>query len=279
MSLDSLASGMAAYSLINLYLDRKFGLPKGRLGDIMSVTWFISAFMNMWAGAIAKRIGLIKTMVFTHLPSAIFLALLPVPRNLGMTVVLLFARASLNSMDQAPRSAFIAAVVRPEERTAVMGIVNVVKILAQSGGPSVTGLLAKSGVFWVAFVVAGVCKMCYDLGLLVLFVGTKLHKHEGGQDATAVRDEEEDLGELLDHSESSESEDDTALEEDLGSGKKVETARSPSALRKSFSFPSGKAKVGTIDGEEDGDFEVDASSPKTPKGHKRTESFPLKDVE
>jgi MFS family permease len=271
MSLDSLASGMAAYSLINLYLDRKFGLPKGRLGDIMSVTWFISAFMNMWAGAIAKRIGLIKTMVFTHLPSAVFLALLPVPRNLGMTVVLLFARASLNSMDQAPRSAFIAAVVRPSERTAVMGIVNVVKILAQSGGPSVTGLLAKSGVFWVAFVVAGVCKMCYDLGLLVLFVGTKLHKHEGGQESELVRDEEEDLGELVDDSESSESEDEVYL----GLGKDIKPERRPSAPRKSFSFPSGKVKAGTIG---DDDDEVDIASPKTLKGHRRTESFPLKDV-
>jgi MFS family permease len=178
MSLDSFSSGMAAYSLINLYMDRKFHLPKGRLGDIMSVTWFTSAFMNMWAGAIAKRIGLIKTMVFTHLPSAIFLGLLPLPKTLTPTIALLLARASLNSMDQAPRSAFIAAVVKPEERTAVMGIVNVLKILAQAGGPTVTGLLAERDLFWVAFALAGTLKVSYDLGLLSLFVGTKLHKHE-----------------------------------------------------------------------------------------------------
>jgi predicted MFS family arabinose efflux permease len=199
MSLDSFSSGMAAYSLINLYLDRKFALPKGKLGDIMSITWFTSAFMNMWAGAIAKRIGLIKTMVFTHLPSAIFLGLLPVPTSLGPTVALLLARASLNSMDQAPRSAFIAAVVRPDERTAVMGIVNVLKILAQSGGPSLTGWLAGNELFGVAFMVAGALKVCYDLGLLGMFIGTQLHKHErlGGEDAgyraVGTEDEEEEI--------------------------------------------------------------------------------------
>jgi len=178
MSLDSFSSGMAAYSLINLYMDRKFGLPKGKLGDIMSVTWFVSAFMNMWAGAIAKRIGLIKTMVFTHLPSAVFLAMLPVPSKLEPTVALLIARASLNSMDQAPRTAFLSAVVKPGERTAVMGIVNVMKILAQSGGPTITGILAERNVFWLAFVIAGSLKVSYDLGLLYMFVGLQLHKHE-----------------------------------------------------------------------------------------------------
>jgi MFS family permease len=144
----------------------------------MSVTWFTSAFMNMWAGAIAKRIGLIKTMVFTHLPSAIFLGLLPLPKTLTPTIALLLARASLNSMDQAPRSAFIAAVVKPEERTAVMGIVNVLKILAQAGGPTITGLLAERDMFWMAFVVAGSLKVSYDLGLLSMFVSTQLNKHE-----------------------------------------------------------------------------------------------------
>jgi MFS family permease len=227
--------------------------------------------MNMWAGAIAKRIGLIKTMVFTHLPSAIFLALLPVPTSLSWTIVLLFARASLNSMDQAPRSAFIAAVVRPEERTAVMGIVNVVKILAQSGGPSVTGILAENNLFWVAFLLAGSFKVCYDLGLLTLFVNTKLHKHEGGKEEVSLSKDEEDLAELLD-----ESEYETGSEEEAALHKDIKIAKRPSPPRKSFSFPSGKSKAGKI-GEDNSatSSEVDVTSP---KGHKRTESFPLKEV-
>ncbi|KAF9629631.1 putative major facilitator superfamily transporter protein [Lasiodiplodia theobromae] len=169
-AVDSLASGMVPYSLINFYLDRKFHMPKSTLGSIMATTWVTSSIGNIFATVIAKRIGLIKTMVFTHLPSAFFLALIPAPRAIWLTAVLLVARGTLASMDQAPRSAFLALVVKPEERTAVMGIVNVVKTLSQSGGPSVTGLLAGGNRFWIAFVVAGAMKASYDCGLMSLFV-------------------------------------------------------------------------------------------------------------
>lgn len=169
-AIDSLASGMVPYSLINFYMDRKFHMPKSTLGDIMSAVWIMSSIGNIFASAISKRIGLIKTMVFTHLPSAIFLALLPAPNVVWLTVVLLVARGTLASMDQAPRSAFLSKVVQAEERTAVMGIVNVVKTLSQSGGPTATGVLAGEGRFWIAFVVAGMLKASYDLGLLTFFL-------------------------------------------------------------------------------------------------------------
>ena len=74
-------------------------------------------------------------------------------------------------MDQAPRSAFLSLVVLPEERTAVMGIVNILKTLSQSSGPTVTGILAGRDHFWVAFVVAGSLKAAYDLMLLAFFAG------------------------------------------------------------------------------------------------------------
>jgi hypothetical protein len=110
-------------------------------------------------------------MVFTHLPSSIFLALLPVPNGLALTICLLVGRSVLNSMDQAPRTSFLSIVVLPEERTAVMGVVNILKTLSQSSGPSVTGVLAGNGHFWVAFVAAGSLKAAYDLLLLALFGG------------------------------------------------------------------------------------------------------------
>lgn len=110
-------------------------------------------------------------MVITHLPGSIFLGTLPFASNLGLTTVLLVGRSMLSSMDQAPRSAFLSMVVLPEERTAVMGIVNTLKTLSQSSGPWVTGLLAGSGRFWVAFVVAGALKASYDALLLTMFGG------------------------------------------------------------------------------------------------------------
>ncbi|RMZ67107.1 multidrug resistance [Pyrenophora seminiperda CCB06] len=169
--LDSLGSGMVPFSLINYYMERKFDLAKGKLGGIMSATWFVSTIGNVFASSLAKRLGLIQAMVFTHLPSSLFLALLPVPSGLAPTICLLVGRSILNSMDQAPRSAFLSIVVLPEERTAVMGVVNILKILSQSSGPSITGVLAGSNLFWVAFVVAGSLKAAYDLLLLAFFGG------------------------------------------------------------------------------------------------------------
>jgi hypothetical protein len=93
---------------------------------------------------------------------------------------LLVGRSVLNSMDQAPRSAFLSLIVLPEERTAVMGVVNILKTLAQSAGPSVTGILAGHGRFWVAFVVAGSLKAAYDLMLLAFFGGRVNPRKEGG---------------------------------------------------------------------------------------------------
>ncbi|KAK0251370.1 hypothetical protein LTR91_014900 [Friedmanniomyces endolithicus] len=171
---DSLASGMVPNSLIAFFMERKFNMPQGKLGTILATASFMSSIGNIMASSIAKRIGLVKTMVFTHLPSAIFLALFPLPTSLVITIILLVARASLSSMDQAPRSAFLSAVVLPEERTAVMGIVNTVKTMSQSSGPLITGSLAGGGRFWVAFVVAGALKASYDVGMLTMFVGMKI---------------------------------------------------------------------------------------------------------
>lgn len=200
-AVDSLASGMVPYSLINFYLDRKFHMPKNSLGDIMSVVWIMASIGNVFASAISKRIGLIKTMVFTHLPSAIFLAMLPAASTVWFTIFLLVARGTLSSMDQAPRSAFLSKVVSAEERTAVMGIVNVVKTLSQSGGPTFTGILAGNQRFWIAFVVAGTLKASYDLGLMTFFL-----KVERGAGAASRAEQREQAGRGLPDEDSDESE-------------------------------------------------------------------------
>lgn len=114
-------------------------------------------------------------MVFTHLPSSIALGFIPLAGNIPMIIGLIFFRSALSSMDQAPRAAFVASVVKPEERTAVMGINSMIRTFAQSAGPIVTGLLAGSDHFWIAFVVAGTLKASYDLGLWALFVNMKLN--------------------------------------------------------------------------------------------------------
>lgn len=180
-AVDSFASGLVPQSWITYFFTRKFALPEGQLGTLFFVTNIISSISNLVASSISKRIGLIKTMVFTHLPSAFFLALIPLPNNVIIATAFLFLRSSMSSMDQAPRQAFLAAAVLPSERTAVMGVVNVVRTLSQSGGPVVTGGLAGAGKFWVSFLIAGLLKMGYDLAMLKMFLGYKPREEQNNE--------------------------------------------------------------------------------------------------
>lgn len=172
--IDSLADGMVSKTLTTYYLDRKFALTKARLGDIMSAALILATVSTVFAGPLAHYIGLLNTMVFTHLPSSAAVLLFPFPSSLWVTVGLLFVRWGLNNMDQAPRAAFISAIVRDEERTAVLGITSALRTLAMTLGPSFTGGLAQGGRFWVAFVVGGSLRIVYDLGLWAMFVNVRL---------------------------------------------------------------------------------------------------------
>ena len=168
---DSLADGMVPYSLTNYYMDLKFHPTKATLGDVTSLSLFMGGIGAAFAGPLARKIGLINTMVFTHVPSSAAVLLFPFAPHFWVTALFLLVRAGLNNMDQAPRSAFIAAVVKPEERTAVMGITAMLRNLAAMAGPMVTGILAEGDWFNIAFIAAGICRLAYDFGLYALFVG------------------------------------------------------------------------------------------------------------
>lgn len=188
LSVDSLADGMVSQTLTTYFLDRKFkDLSTAGLGDIMSTSQILSSISAVFAGPCARHLGLLNTMVFTHLPSSVAVLLFPVPSGLFLTVVLLYIRMAFNPMDQAPRAAFIAAVVKPDERTAAMGITSTFRTLAMAMGPSITGLLAGNDRFWIAYVVGGSLRILYDVGLWAMFVKLKLHTHETNDNA---RDEQ-----------------------------------------------------------------------------------------
>lgn len=172
-AMDSLASGLSTNAWMIYFFSTKFGLAEQKLGNLFFVTNLVSSASNLVASSLAQRIGLVKTMVFTHAPASIALALIPVPGNVIIAMALLIFRASTNSMDQAPRQAFLAAAVLPAERTSVMGMVNVIKTLSQSIGPIITGRLAGVGKFWIAFLMAGTLKVLYDVLLLGMFLGYK----------------------------------------------------------------------------------------------------------
>lgn len=178
LMVDSLADGMVSMSLTTYYMDEKFHLSKSTLGDVISASYFLAACSTVFAGPLARHIGLVNTMVFTHIPSSLAVLVFPLPQNQFLTFALLLLRMGLNNMDQAPRAALIAAVVKPEERTAVMGITSTLRTLANVTGPSFTGVLGDHNLFWVAFVVGGALRLAYDVGLFVLFINVQLYKHE-----------------------------------------------------------------------------------------------------
>ena len=187
-AVDSFASGLVPQSWVTYFFKQKFSLPEGQLGTLFFTANIVSSVSHLVASSISKRIGLIKTMVLTHMPSAIFLSLIPLPSNVVLAMAFLVLRASTQSMDQAPRQAFIAAVVLPSERTAVMGVVNVVKTLSQSGGPVTTGWLAGINRFWVSFLVAGGLKVSYDLSMLKMFLGHRLNGDDEDGDGDGDKD-------------------------------------------------------------------------------------------
>ncbi|CAL5866668.1 uncharacterized protein PFLUO_LOCUS878 [Penicillium psychrofluorescens] len=185
--LDAFASGLATQSWMTSFFKRKFLLPEGELGTIFSISSIISAASMLVASSIAKRIGNVKTMVFTHLPSAVFLSLISVMPSLPLALTFLILRACSQSMDVAPRAAFLAAVLPADKRTAIMGAVNVVKTLSQTMGPLITGVLARNQLFGVSFIIAGCLKVIYDLGILFSFASEEAAKRKPTE-----QDEEQD---------------------------------------------------------------------------------------
>lgn len=174
LAVDSLADGMSPISLTTYYMDEKFHPSKAALGDVTSVSYFLGAITSVFAGTLCRHLGLINTMVFTHVPSSAAVLLFPLPSAFWLAAVLLMVRQGLNNMDQAPRSAFIAAVVQPNERTAVMGITSTLRTIASMAGPTLTGFLAAKKQFWIAFVAAGIFRLLYDFGLYAMFINMKI---------------------------------------------------------------------------------------------------------
>lgn len=126
-----------------------------------------------------------QTMVFTHLPSAICLSLIAVPSSLPLALTFLILRACTQSMDVVPRSAFLAAALPADKRTAIMGSVNVVKTTSQSLGPLLTGVLARLNYFGLSFILAGCLKVTYDLGMLFSFAGKESRQRRQREEEAA----------------------------------------------------------------------------------------------
>jgi MFS family permease len=168
-SLDALGGGFVVQSMVALWLFQKYQLSVVQAGAIFFWTGVFSAFSYLAAARIANRFGLVNTMVFTHLPSSIFLVLIPFMPSLNLAITLLLARAVLSQMDVPTRSSYVMAIVPPDERAAAASMTSVPRSMASAAGPLLAGYLLGVSSFGWPLVIAGALKITYDLLLFRMF--------------------------------------------------------------------------------------------------------------
>jgi MFS family permease len=168
-SLDAFAGGFIVQSLLALWLFERFGLSLAEASIFFFWTGLLTAFSYPIAARIAGKIGLINTMVFTHIPSSVCLILAAFSSHLTLVLGLLLIRAALSQMDVPTRSSYVMAVVTPAERTAAASVTAVPRSLASSLSPMMAGLLLSTPFSGLPLVICGALKIIYDLLLLYSF--------------------------------------------------------------------------------------------------------------
>jgi predicted MFS family arabinose efflux permease len=168
-ALDSFGGGFVVQAFIAYWLARRFGASPQLLGLVFFAVGLLQALSFQLAVRLADRIGLLATMVFTHLPSNLLLAAVAFAPNLASALVLLLARFALSQMDVPTRQAYVVGVVDPSERTAAAAYTNTARYAVRPLAPLVAGALLHGAWLGAPFVVAGALKSAYDLGLYRLF--------------------------------------------------------------------------------------------------------------
>ena len=168
-SLDAFAGGFVVQSLLALWLFERFDLSLSAASVFFFWSSTFSAFSYPVAAWIAGRIGLVNTMVYTHIPSSVFLIMAAFSPNLYVTLALLLLRSALSQMDVPTRTSYVMAVVTPPERPAAASVTAVPRSLASAISPALAGFLLASAFPGLPLVLCGVLKIAYDVALLFSF--------------------------------------------------------------------------------------------------------------
>jgi MFS family permease len=168
-SLDSLAGGFVVQSFLAYFFVTRFGTSAEALGVLFFAAGLLTTASFPVAAWLSHRIGLVRTMVFTHIPSSLFLIAMAVVPDFLLAAVLHLARSALSSMDVPARQSYTMAVVDPAERTATAGVTSLARVLAQVPGPALAGSLLLPLGLGVPLIATGALKITYDLLLYALF--------------------------------------------------------------------------------------------------------------
>jgi MFS family permease len=162
-SLDSFGGGFLTDALVSYWFFRRFGLSEHDLGFIFFVVHILNALSHLGAAWLARRIGLVNTMVFTHLPSSLLLIAVPFAPSAKLAIVLFFAREGLVEMDVPTRQSYVAALVAPAERSFASAVTNVARNVCWAIGSAIAGVLMQDLAFSAPLIVGGSTKTAYDL--------------------------------------------------------------------------------------------------------------------
>jgi len=165
-AVDAFAGGFVVQAFVAWWFHVRFGADPALLGTIFFVANALAGLSALSAAWVARRIGLVRTMVFTHLPSNVLLVLVPLMPTLPLAMAVLFLRFSISQMDVPTRQSYTMAVVEPDERSAAAGVTNIARTVGASLAPLAAGpLYASAALAAVPFFVAGGLKIAYDLAL------------------------------------------------------------------------------------------------------------------
>lgn len=173
-AIDSFAGGFVIQSIVSLWFYAKFGADLSTISYILSISGVVTAISFVAAARIADKIGLVNTMVFTHLPANILIIVVAFAPTLPIAAILYLIRMALSQMDVPTRQSYIVSVVKDEERTAATGITNISRNISQTLSPSLAGYIIQSlSLFFAPFLIGGILKVIYDIALYFSFRNIK----------------------------------------------------------------------------------------------------------
>jgi MFS family permease len=186
-AVDAFAGGLVVHSVVAYWFFLRWGLDPAALGVLFFFVNLLSGGSLLAAGWLAGRIGLLNTMVFTHLPSNVLLILVPLMPTAPLAIATFLARMTISQMDVPTRQSYTMAVVAPDERTATAGILNLARVTATAVTPAVSGFAFSVAALGLPFILAGAIKIPYDLIIWRTFRDIRPPEEEEKRSAVRAR--------------------------------------------------------------------------------------------
>jgi MFS family permease len=180
-ALDSLGGGFLTTALLSYFFLERYGASETAIGALFAGARVLNAVSHLGAAWLARRIGLVNTMVFTHIPASLLLVTVAFAPSFPVAVLLFLLREGLVEMDVPTRQSYVLAVVPPEDRTKASGITHLVRMGAWAAAPAFAGLAMEKAALFAPLVVGAAMKIAYDLLLFRAFRGVKPPEERAGE--------------------------------------------------------------------------------------------------